>query len=59
MKIDSYYREAWQESTNGITYGPSFTYLPVNWVYPFYPIDADPFAAQPRRADETEGELGP
>ncbi len=35
MKINACYGEAWWESTNGITYGPPFTDLPVNPVYPF------------------------
>lgn len=55
MKINSYYGEAWWESTNGITYGPSFTYLPVNSVYPFYPIDADPSPHNPAALTKLKG----
>ena len=50
MKINSYYGEARWESTNGITYGPSFTDLPVNSVYPFYPIQPPPRTREPSGA---------
>ena len=39
MKINLYFEEAWWERTNGITFGPSYSDLPVNSVYPFYPLD--------------------
>jgi hypothetical protein len=42
LKINLYYEEAWWENdmivNPPIKYGPSFTDLPINSVYPFYPI---------------------
>lgn len=52
MKINLYYKNPWWENglsgQEPVTAGPSFTDLPINAVYPFYPVsdssDTDPAA---------------